>query len=194
MVVRSDPDPVATTGGMMNRTASFAMTVAGCVVLGALGSATVARAQNVSSFRDLQVSLKGGERLTVTDKSGASTTGRLVALSDQSLRITSESAGAVDFAEGSILRIDQLRSRKGKGALRGFVAGFVGGLVAVAVSPDTSTVGPSKGSAIVPVAAIFGGIGTGIGAIIGAARPERRIVFQAPIAVSGRSWCAQRHR
>ena len=67
-------------------------TIAGCFVLATLGSSTVTSAQAVSSFRDLRVSLKGGERLEMTETSGVTTEGRFVALSDQSLRVSAESA------------------------------------------------------------------------------------------------------
>lgn len=74
-------------------------TIAGCFVLATLGSSTVAGAQAVSSFRDLRVSLKGGERLEMTETSGVTTEGRFVALSDQSLRVSAESARLIDFPE-----------------------------------------------------------------------------------------------
>ena len=165
----------------MNRTALLTTTIAGCFVFIALGSATVANAQVVSSFRDLQGSLNGGERLTITEQSGVITKGRFVALADQSLRVMAESRRLVDFSDASVVRIDHLRSRRGKWALLGFVGGFVGGLLAVALTPDSgSCCGPSKGSVILPLAAIFGGIGAGIGAGVGAMRPEHRLIYLAP--------------
>jgi len=172
----------------MDRTASLAKTVAawcvtGCLVLVALGSAKDASAQVVSSFRDLQGSLNGGDRLTITKRSGAVTEGRFVALSDQSLRVIAESARLVDLPELSVARIDHVRSRKGKGALIGLIGGAVVGVLAVAVTPSCSgfgCVGPSKEAAGAGVAALFGGIGAGIGAVVGAKRPHRRLIYLAP--------------
>jgi hypothetical protein len=147
----------------------------------AIVSATIANAQVVNSFRDLQGSLKEGERLTITEQSGVVTNGRFVRLADELLRVMAESGRASDLSEVSVARIDQLRSRRGKGALVGFIGGFVGGLLAVALTPDSgSSVGPSKGAAILPVAAIFGGIGAAIGAGVGAVRPERHLIYLAP--------------
>jgi hypothetical protein len=176
----------------MNRTGSLAKTVAawfvtGCLVLVALGSARAASAQVVSSFRDLQGSLNGGDRLTITERSGAVTKGRFVTLSDQSLRVMAESARLVDLPELSVVRIDRLRSRKGKGALIGLIGGAVVGVLAVAVTPSCSgfgCVGPTKEAAAPVVAAFFGGIGAGIGAVVGAKRPHRRLIY---LALGGRA-------
>jgi hypothetical protein len=165
----------------MKRSVPRTMTMAGYVALGILGSAAAAHAQSVSSFRDLQVSLKEGDRLIVTEKTGASTTGRLVTLSEQSLRVRPDSTRVVDIEEQSTLRIDQVKRRKGEGALTGFLGGFVVGVLTVALSSD-SGYGPSKGTALVPVGAIFGGIGAGIGVLIGSVTSDRRLVFEAPVA------------
>jgi hypothetical protein len=171
----------------MHRIDLFTKTIAGCFVLATLGSSTVASAQGVGSFRDLRISLKGGERLEITETSGVTTEGRFVSLSDQSLRVMAESARLIDFPGASVARIDHLRSRKKRGALVGFVGGFVGGLLAVALTPDNGEwAGPSKAQAIVPVAAIFGGIGAAIGTGIGAVvKPEHQRIFQAPPAGGG---------
>jgi hypothetical protein len=167
----------------MNRTPSLAKTVAawcvtGCLVLVALGSAKAASAQVVSSFHDLQGSLNGGDRLAITERSGAVTKGRFVALSDQSLRVMAESARLADLPESSVARIDHLRSRKGKGALIGLIGGAVVGVLAVAVTPSCSgCIGPTKAEAAPVLAAFFGGIGAGIGAVVGAKRPHRRLIY-----------------
>ena len=172
----------------MNRTASFAATIAGCFVCVTLGSASVASAQVVSSFRDLQGSLNGGERLTITEHSGVITKGRFVALSDQSLRVRAESGRLVDFPELSVAKIDHLRSRKGKGALLGFVGGALVGALAVALTPSCSgfgCVGPRQGTAVPLAAAFFGGIGAGIGSGVGAMRPHGRLIYLAPGGKAG---------
>ena len=52
-----------------------------CCVVAALGVTSVAGAQVTDSFHDLQTSLHGGERLTITDQAGVMTSGRLIALS-----------------------------------------------------------------------------------------------------------------
>jgi hypothetical protein len=171
----------------MNRTASSGKTVAawfvtGCLVLVASGSTRAASAQVVSSFRELQGSLNGGDRLLITERSGAVTKGRFVALSDQSLRVMAESARLVDLPESSVVKIDHLRSRKGKGALIGLMGGAVLGVLAVAVTPSCSgfgCVGPTKEAAAPVVAVFFGGIGAGIGAVVGAKRPHRRLIYLA---------------
>jgi hypothetical protein len=149
----------------------------------ALGSAKAASAQVVSSFHDLEGSLNGGDQLTITERSGAVTQGRFVALSDQSLRVLAESARLVDLPESSVARIDHVRSRKGKGALIGLLAGVAVGVLAVAATPSCSgfgCVGPPKRTAVAGVTAFLGGIGAGIGAVVGAKRPHRRLIYLAP--------------
>jgi hypothetical protein len=168
----------------MNLTAGKAKltaTIAGGLVLIAIGTSTVANAQVISSFRDLAGSVKEGERLTITEQSGVITKGRFAGLADQRLRVMADSGRLIDLSEASVAKIDRLRSRRGKGALVGFVTGFVGGLLAVALTPESgSSVGPSKGTVILPLAAIFGGIGAGIGAGVGAMRPDHRLIYLAP--------------
>jgi len=167
----------------MNLTAGKAKltaTIAGGLVLIAIGTSTVANAQVISSFRDLAGSVKEGERLTITEQSGVITKGRFAGLADQRLRVMADSGRLIDLSEASVAKIDRLRSRRGKGALVGFVAGFVGGLLAVALTPDSGSVGPGKETVILPLAAIFGGIGAGIGAGVGAMRPDHRLIYLAP--------------
>src|SRR5688572_6491279 len=150
---------------MHRRTSALGIILVGSCAL-VCSSASVAHAQVAGSFRDLQGSLKEGARLTITEPSGV-TRGRFIALTDQSLRLTTDSTKRqVDFSEAAVMEIDHVRSRKGKGALIGFVGGFVGGLLMVAMTPDSS-VGPSKASVILPLAGIFGGMGAGVGTVIG---------------------------
>jgi hypothetical protein len=153
-----------------------------CFVAAAvLGVATVAGAQVPDSFHDLQASLHGGERLRITDETGRVTNGRLMALSDQSLRLLIQS-GQVDVSASSVVRIEHVRSRAGKGALVGLIGGAVAGVVAIAATPECQgiCIGPSKESVILPAAGLFGGIGAGIGALIGAAKPAHRLIYVAP--------------
>jgi hypothetical protein len=155
--------------------------IAGCVAVAALGVATVAGAQVASSFGGLQDSLHGGERLTITDQAGAVTNGRLITLSDQSLRLMVQSATPVDVSESSVAKIEHVTSRVRRGALLGLIGGAAVGTLAVALTPPCKgfCIGPSRGGVILPVAGIFGAIGAGIGAIIGAARPDHRLIFLA---------------
>jgi len=155
--------------------------VAACVAIAALGLTTVAGAQVASSFRGLQGSLHGGERLTITDQAGVVTNGRLTTLSDESLRLIVQSATPIDVPESSVAKIEHVRSRVRKGALMGLLGGATVGAFAVFLTPPCTgfCIGPSRGEAILPVAGIFGGIGAGIGALIGAAR-YHRLVYLAP--------------
>jgi hypothetical protein len=109
------------------------------------------------------------------------TTGRLIALSRQSLQLRVESAAPVDLSEGSVAKIERLASNARKGALVGLIAGAVAGALAVALTPcEDSCLGPGKGAVILPVAGIAGGIGAGIGAAIGAVTSSHRLIYLAP--------------
>ena len=147
--------------------------------------AAVASAQVAGSFHDLRSSLHGGERLTITDLAGTVTSGRLIELSDQSLRLMVQSAGPLEMLESSVARIDRVTSRARRGALVGVIGGAAAGALAVALTPPCEgfCVGPSKEQAILGVAGIFGGIGAGIGALIGSRVSGRRVVYLAPDAI-----------
>jgi hypothetical protein len=160
---------------------------AACCIVAAFGVTSVANAQVADSLDDLQASLHGGERLTITDQAGVVTKGRLIALSDQSIRLMVQPAGPTDLSASSLAKIERVRSGVRKGTLVGLMTGAVTGALAVALTPcDRSCVGPSKEAVMLPAAAIFGGIGAGIGAIIGAARPGHRLIYLAPGSTADR--------
>ena len=156
-------------------------TIVAAVTIAALGVPTSAGAQVASSFGDLQMVLHGGERLTITDNAGIATNGRLIALSDQSLRVRLESAVPIDLSEGSVAKIERQVSNAKKSAVVGLIAGAVVGALAVALTPcEGFCAGPGKGTVILPAAGIVGGIGAVIGAGIGAVTSSRRLIYLAP--------------
>ena len=144
------------------------------IVMVSLLVASTADAQVPGSFRDLHSLMRTGDGLTITDRAGEVTKGRLLAVADRSLRIRSES-GPRDVAEASVATIERVRSRTRKGMLIGLVSGAVIGAVAVTV---TSSGGFDRGQFILPAALLFGGLGAGVGAAVGVATPEHRVVFQ----------------
>jgi hypothetical protein len=158
-----------------------------CVAVAVFGVTSVAGAQVADSFHDLQTSLHGGERLTITDQAGLVTNGRLMALSDQSIRLMVQAAGPIDVSASSLAKIERVTSGARRGTLVGLIGGAVAGVLAVALTPcDSFCVGPSKESVMLPAAAIFGGIGAGIGAVIGAAKPGHELIYLAPARTADR--------
>ena len=155
--------------------------IAGCVAVAVLGVATVAGAQVASSFRDLQGSLHGGARLTITDQTGVVTNGRLITLSEQSLRLMVRSGTPIDVPESSVAKIEHVTSRARRGALVGLISGAAVGALVVALTPPCKgfCVSPTGGEVILPAAGILGAIGAGIGALIGAARSDHRVIYLA---------------
>jgi hypothetical protein len=156
------------------------ITIVGWSILVTFVGSTVAGAQVASSFCDLGGSLHGGERLRITDKLGSVMNGRLIDLSDQSLRLMVRSA-PVEVAEASLAKIERLASNARRGAWLGLIMGAVVGSVAVALSHCEDPFGCSiKRAAILPVAGISAGMGAGIGAGIGAMSRTGRVVYLAP--------------
>jgi hypothetical protein len=154
------------------------------LAVAAPGVAAVAGAQVAGSFHDLRSSLHGGERLMITDLAGTVMSGRLIELSDRSLRLL-QSAGPIEMLESSIVRVDRVTSRARRGALVGLIGGAAAGALAVALAPPCQRfcVGPSKAAAILPAAGIFGGIGAGIGALIGSRMSGRRVIYLTPATI-----------
>ena len=96
-------------------------------------------------------------------------------------------AGPIELAASSLAKIERVRSGARKGALVALMAGAVAGTLAVALTPcDPSSMGRSKESVMLPAAAIFGGIGAGLGAIIGGARPGHQLTYFAPGSTADR--------
>jgi hypothetical protein len=151
-----------------------------CVIAVALlGVTRLAGAQVAESFHDLQISLHDGERLRVTDAGGIVTSGRLTALSDQSLRLLVPPGNPLEMPASSVHKIERVTSHARKGALVGLIGGAAAGLLGVAMSPECEgfCVGPSKGEILLPIAGLFGGIGAGVGALIGAAHPRHQLIY-----------------
>jgi hypothetical protein len=151
------------------------------IAAASLGVTTLAGAQVAESFHDLQASLHGGERLRVTDAAGIATTGRLLTLSDHSLRLLAPTGSPLDLSASSAHKIERVTSQARKGALVGLIGGAAAGMLGVAMTPECEgfCVGPSKGEVLLPVAGLFGGIGAGLGALIGAAYPRHRLIYLA---------------
>ena len=138
----------------MIRTTRVALTIAWCIICGSLGSETNVSAQVATSFQKLPKLLKEGDRLLITDRYAIVMEGRFVKTAVESLRITAKSGQLVDFPEGSVTKIEKLRTRTGKFAGIGFLVGFAGGILFVATAPDPGPFVATKKSVILPVAAI----------------------------------------
>lgn len=140
-----------------------------------LGVAHAATAQGIAgSFEQLQLLVRPGEKVTVTDASGHEATGRIVDLS-QSMLVLSVGGTRRELSEPDVREIQQRRSDSlANGAIWGLAVGstIAAGLVA-AFWEDSDDVGPAVG-----FIALYGGVGAGIGVGVDALIARRQVIYQ----------------
>ena len=136
------------------------------------------------SFAELPKHLNQGNTIYVTDTTGTTSGGQLGTLSTTSLKLLI-GADSRDVWAHDVTRITRQESRTGRGALIGLALGFGVGLIA-ARSRESS------GSPIVDTQAGAGdllvgmGLGTAVGAIVGARVKVNRTIYEPPIAPPNR--------
>jgi hypothetical protein len=122
-----------------------------------------------ASFDQLRVLVGAGQKVNVTDVSGARYSGTVVSLSSSTLTLR-VAERVRDLREGDVATIRHRRGDSlGNGALWGLAAGFGTGMVMC----GRCHVGPGAAMGLV-----FGGIGTGIGVGIDALIRGDVVVFQ----------------
>jgi len=157
--------------------------VAGLAVILTLGisGTPLASAQQVSSFQQLQLLVKPGDKVTVVSPSTLKTTvGRIKDLTPSELRITS---GGVEhkFSESDVQEILQRRSDSlGNGAIWGAV--IMGGGTSVLLGIACSIDGCSSDDVpwLIGAGLIYTGIGAGIGVGIDAMIQGKHPVYRNP--------------
>ena len=138
-------------------------------------SARPAIAQEARSFEQLQILVKPGDRIFVTDASGNVTEGKVAGLSTSSLRLITKST-IKDWAESDVAKIRQWRHDSLKnGALIGTGIGLGVGILG-AIAWCSNTWHNCAGEAAV-FAAVYTGIGAGIGVGVDALIPAKQTVF-----------------
>jgi len=153
------------------------MLAALALVLAAPG---VCRAQTARSFEQLQLLVKPGDKVDVTDSSGLTLKGRVQSLSTSSLRLMLEGSER-DFSQNQVLEIRQRRKDSLKnGALigLGFGAGF--GAIGAALTCGSEGCDEFGGTAGFFAAAmgVYGGLGAALGVGIDALIPSKQTVFR----------------
>jgi hypothetical protein len=140
----------------------------------ALFAVPSATAQPVAaSFTEMSV--RPGDDVVATRRSGETVRGRLTEVSGSILRLA-DSGRTVEVAQADTLRVDRLGDPMWKGLAIGSVIG--GGLgVAVVAACGGWCPGAGTKASVVLVPA---GIGAGIGALVDLAIPGRTCVFEAP--------------
>jgi hypothetical protein len=160
-------------------------------------------AQQVSSFQQLQLIVKPGDKIDVIGVDGIRTRGKIESLTPASLRLSTK-GGFRDFAQKDALEIKQKRSDSlANGALIGAVTG--GGIMsaaAIALCSGGECYGEGRqvAGAIVEYTGIGAAIGVGIDAIFKhhqtiykqPAQNALRNIDVAPLLTSGRKGAAVR--
>lgn len=128
-------------------------------------------AQQATSFEQLQVLVKRGDKVYITDSNGKTTEERIESLSNSLLRVTRKGVGR-DLTQADVFEIRQWR---GDSVKNGAVAGLATGLgfgALIFLDQECTCTGEKLG-----VMAIWGGIGAGIGVGIDALIPHKKTIF-----------------
>lgn len=157
----------------------------GCAVFLLLcgGGAQVEAQGIVSSFDQLAVLVKPGDKISVVDVSGRETEGRIGTLSRDAMTLVTE-AGPRVLGEADVAKIRQRRGDSLRnGAIIGAVAATAYFLTAAALLSDSDGGEVIVGTAVAG-GVLFAGMGAAAGAGIDALIARRQVIYQKP---AGRS-------
>lgn len=148
------------------------------ILLGTALAASVStvQAQGVAStLRELQLLVRPGETVTVTDAQGREVKGEIQTLSPSQL-VLADPTGRHEWTEIDLVSIRQRKSDSlGNGALWGLAVGAGSALVA-----GLSTAEGSDEDWVWVAVAFYGGVGAGIGVGIDAMIRKEYVIFQPP--------------
>jgi hypothetical protein len=154
----------------------MAAAVAG-VVIGIWG-AMPAAAQQVSSFEQLQLLVKPGDTIIVTDSAGTTTKGKIESLTRESLRLSANKI-VREFAQKDARLIRQWKGDSlGNGAAIGAVVGAGLGLLSLVGCREAG--GGCNAATGASMIAVMGALGTGVGVGIDALVISRHTIYKSP--------------
>lgn len=140
-----------------------------------LAVGTMAGAQEVAtSFSELRLLTRTGDRVTVTDTRGRQVKGRVALLSPEHLVVT-DSSGRHEWTESDVVGI---RQRRPDSLLNGTLIGMGVGAGIVLVSAIAEDVSGPDADWYVLGAVIYGGIGAAIGVGIDVINKDEQDVFR----------------
>ena len=160
------------------------LTIGGAVFLLVCAGGTRLEAQGVAStFEQLGVLVKPGDKISVVDVTGSEAEGRIGKLSRDTLTLVTK-AGPRQFSELDVARIRQRRDDSLlNGAIIGAVAGTAYVLTALAVLGDSDG-GDMIVGAAVAAGVMFAGLGAAAGVGIDALITRRQVIYQKPAGVN----------
>ena len=151
------------------------------VMLIVLLPAVSAAQEPVKSFDQLNTRLKPGDTVYVTDAQGREVKGKIRELGPSAL--TLDSADASPLEADAVRLVAQRQGHPiGKGALYGLIVGAAAGVVLGALwVTEWDRSDWSTGDNALATGLALGAVGSGLGAVIGAARPGKEVVvYRAP--------------
>jgi hypothetical protein len=136
------------------------------------------------SFEQLQVLVRPGDRVTLTDAAGSRATGSIAELSSQSLALLVE-GNRRQFRPDEVAAIHQRRADPlGNGALKGFWWGAAfGALGALTLCQHDDA--DCDWFAVPLIVGVYGAMGAGIGVAIDAAVRREQLIYERQSAASG---------
>ena len=159
------------------------LTIGGVMFLLLCAGGTVEAQEVASSFDQLAVLVKPGDKITVVDVTGRETKGQIGKLSRDALILVT-SAGPRQLGEVDVATISQRRGDSLKnGAIIGAVAGTAYFVTMVALLSDSDGGDVIIGTAIAG-GVLFAGMGAAAGVGIDALITRRQVIYQKP---AGRS-------
>ena len=153
--------------------------IGGAVFLLLCAGATRVEAQGVaSSFHQLSVLVKPGDKITVVDVAGREAEGRIGTLSRDTLTLVTE-AGPRQLGEADVAKIRQRRSDSlQNGAIIGAAAGAGYGLALLALAAALDDGGGPIPLSVVTGMVVFTGMGAAAGAGIDALIARRQVIYE----------------
>jgi hypothetical protein len=151
------------------------------LLMGGVSSAD-AQTQTATSFEQLRILVQPGDTVSVTDRTGTRTSGKVHGLSEASLEVDLGSERRI-FVESEVTTIQQRRGDSlANGALWGLAAGAAyatAGMIMIGVDCYGDANCAAVGAGTIGV---YGAIGAGIGVGIDALIKDRRVVYRSPTA------------
>lgn len=157
------------------------LTATGAAFLLLCVGGTRVEAQGVaSSFDQLSVLVKPGDKITVVDLAGREAEGRIGMLSRDRLRLVTP-AGPWELGEVDVAQIRQRRSDSlQNGAIIGAAAGAGYGLALLAIAASANDGGGPIPAGVVTGMVVFTGIGAAAGAGIDALIARKQVIYRKP--------------
>ena len=156
-------------------------TIGGAVFLLVCAGATRVDAQSVaSSFDQLSVLVKPGDKITIVDMTGREAEGRIGTLSRDQLTLVTK-AGTRQLGERDVAKIRQRRSDSlQNGAIIGAAAGAGYGVAVLTLLAATDDGGGPIPIGVVTGMVVLTGMGAAAGAGIDALITRRQVIYEKP--------------